>query len=226
MVINHSIKTKERMKRMINGKTWLPEPILTEEVDENINREQLISYTILVLLEQLNARERAVFILKEAFSFSHHEIAKLFSLAPGNSRKILSRAKQKLRPSKKSFHKSEISSSSSIEQYLNIIRRGDLEALKLLLSEDVLLIVDGGEEIKVARAVTHGIDDTAATILFIYKKYQQHLKISVSQVNHQTALLYSKDNEVVICQVFNIATETFEIEAIYSVVDPEKLKHF
>ncbi|MEO6868739.1 MAG: sigma-70 family RNA polymerase sigma factor [Ginsengibacter sp.] len=226
MVINQSIKMKDRMKRMINRQTWLPEPILTEGIDENINDEQLLSYTMLVLLEQLNARERAIFILKEAFSFSHNEIAKLFSLAPGNSRKILSRARQKLHPSKSFSDKSEISSSSFFEQYLDVIRRGDLEALKLLLSHEVSLMADGGEKIQVEKEVILGINATAAMILFIFKKYQQHLKINYHQVNHQPALLYSNDNKVVVCQIFRLETGTMQVDRIYSVVDPDKLNHF
>jgi len=226
MVVNQSIKTKERMKRIMNGQTWLPEPVLTDGVDQNINTEQLLSYTMLVLLEQLNGRERAIFTLKEAFPFSHVEIAKLFSLAPGNSRKILSRAKQKLRLSIKYLDKSEIPSSSFFEQYLDIIRRGDAEALKSMLSDHVIFMADGSAKMQVAQGFTQGINDTAAMILFIYKKYQQHLKISYSEVNHQPGLLYSKNNEVVICQVFRVETGTMQIDAIYLVADPDKLNHF
>ena len=226
MVINQSINMKEGKKRIVEGQVWLPEPIPTEEVDANINRQELLSYTMLVLLEQLNARERAIFILKEAFSFPHSEIAQLFSLAPGNCRKILSRAKQKLSSSKKYLNKPQKISSSFFEQYLDVIGRGDIEALKLLLSNDVSLMADGGEKIQVAQAVTLGVNATSAMILLIYKKYLQHLKISFFEVNHEPALLYSKDNEVVVCQVFRLETGRMQLNAIYSVVDPDKLKHF
>lgn len=48
MVINQAINMKEKMKRLTAGKIWLPEPVFTEGADENINREELLSYSMLV----------------------------------------------------------------------------------------------------------------------------------------------------------------------------------
>lgn len=226
MVINQAINMKDRMKRLAGKTTWLPEPMSTESADENLNREELLSYTMLVLLEHLNARERAIFILKEAFSFSHHEIAQLLSMAPGNSRQILSRAKQKLQAHKKYLDKPKKMSTTFFDQYLDVIGKGDLEALKLLLSNDISLTADGGGKIQVAQEVTVGLSATADLILFVYQKYQQFLKVSYHEMNHQPSLFYSKNGEIVICQVFDLNATSSQVNAIYSVVDPEKLNHF
>ena len=43
---------------------------------------------MLVLLEYLNAKERAVFILKEASDYAHEEIAETLSITVENSRKL------------------------------------------------------------------------------------------------------------------------------------------
>lgn len=224
MVINQAIKTKEQMKRIIGERTWLPEPVSTEGADENLNRDELLSYTMLVLLEHLNAKERAIFILKEAFSFSHEEIAELLSVSPENSRKMLSRAKARLQAKKKHLLKQKRMTPSFLEQYLDVIRRGDLEALKLLLSQDVSLTADGGGKIKVAQEVTVGSEATAGLILFVYQKYQQFLSVTYHEVNHQPALFYYKEDELVICQVFAFEESPLQINAIYSIVDPEKLQ--
>jgi RNA polymerase sigma factor (sigma-70 family) len=226
MVINQSIAMKERMKRLISGRTWLPEPVATEGADERLNREELLSYSMLVLLEQLNARERTVFILKEAFSFSHEEVAEMLSLSAENSRKLLSRARHKLETHKNQLAKPKKMPPSFLEQYLDVIRRGDLEDLKQLLADDVSLTADGGKKIQVAQAVTVGLSATADLILFVYQTYQQHLHVSYGEVNHQPALLFMKDGAVVICQVFAVTASARKVNAIYSVVDPEKLHHF
>jgi len=95
-VVNQSINIKKRRDKINLDKIWLPEPISTEKADDNINREEIISYSILVLLEKLTPKERAVFILKKAFDYSHKDIAETVDLTTENSRKLLNRAKTKL----------------------------------------------------------------------------------------------------------------------------------
>lgn len=92
-VINQSINLKNKKKRIQYGEVWLPEPVATETADKDVHLEEIVSYSMLLLLEKLNAKERAVFVLKEAFSYSHDEIAEFLSSSVQNSRKILSRAK-------------------------------------------------------------------------------------------------------------------------------------
>ena len=53
---------------------WLPEPILTTDVS-TVDSLDSVSMAMLVVLETLSPLERAVFVLKEAFGFSYHEIA-------------------------------------------------------------------------------------------------------------------------------------------------------
>ncbi len=81
-----------------------------EKPDTNINREEIISYSILMLLEKLNPKERAVFILKEAFNYSHTEIADALSFSVENSRKLLSRAKKSLEEMDMNFKPSPMAS--------------------------------------------------------------------------------------------------------------------
>lgn len=63
-VINQSINIKEKNKRIRYGDEWLPEPIATEETDKAIRLNDIAAYSLLILLENLNPKERAVFILK------------------------------------------------------------------------------------------------------------------------------------------------------------------
>jgi len=65
-VINQSINIKNKKKKIVPGDVWLPEPIATEEADTNINLSDIVSYSLMVLMERLNPKERAVFILKPA----------------------------------------------------------------------------------------------------------------------------------------------------------------
>src|SRR5690606_36656887 len=97
-VANLAINFKERQKRQRAAYfgQWLPEPDTGASADHAIEAEGNITYSLLVLMESLTAKERAVFILKEAFDYDHREIAGILEMTEGASRKLLSRAKHRI----------------------------------------------------------------------------------------------------------------------------------
>lgn len=222
-VINQSINIKKRNKKITGDTMWLPEPIATEQADGNINRNEIISYSMLVLLEYLNPKERAVFILKEAFDYSHEEIADTLSLSVENSRKLLSRAKNELKNTDENFKASSTGTSAFLQDYINSIKNGDVKALEQILSNEIAVKTDGGGNIKIVSELVVGLKPVADLMLYVYNTYQKSLSIKFSKINHQPAVLFYKDNMLVNCQVFEI--ENDKIKGIYSVVDPEKLKN-
>ena len=70
-----------RRKREQYMGPWLPEPIITAgtseltKVEERVDAYESISLAFLVLLEQLQPMERAVFLLREVFEYEYAEIA-------------------------------------------------------------------------------------------------------------------------------------------------------
>src|SRR5678815_140619 len=75
---------------------WLPEPVLTSEIESPhvvAQRAESVTLAFLVLLEKLSPEERAVFLLKEVFEYEHAEIADMLAISTENSRQILHRAK-------------------------------------------------------------------------------------------------------------------------------------
>lgn len=222
-VINQSINIKKRNKKIAGDTMWLPEPIATEKADGNINRNEIISYSMMVLLEYLNPKERAVFILKEAFDYSHEEIADTLSLSVENSRKLLSRAKTELKNTDENFKPSSTGTSAFLEAYINIIKNGDTKALEDMLSKEIAVKTDGGGNIKIVNELVVGLKPVVDLMLYVYDTYQKSLSIKFSKINHQPAVLFYKDNMLVNCQVFEI--ENDKIKGIYSIVDPEKLKN-
>ena len=221
-VINQSINVKKKKKTVSTASIWLPEPVSTENADININKEEILSYSILVLLEKLSAKERAVFILKEAFDYSHKEIAETIGFKLENSRKLLSRAKTKLANYRTAKNKSPLKDKSHLKSYIQVMKNGDITALEKLLSKDILLAADGGENIKVVKKLTTGITNASKLLLYVYNAFLNGLEFRISYVNHQPAILYFQNGVLVNCQVFEM--EKMKIRSIYSIVDPKKLK--
>src|SRR3989454_3223230 len=91
-----------RRKRELYVGPWLPEPLLTTETAETgdpekrVETEESISLAFLVLLEQLQPFERAVFLLREVFEYEFAEIASILGKSEAACRRSFSRAKKHL----------------------------------------------------------------------------------------------------------------------------------
>lgn len=219
-VVNHSINLKKRKNKTISNQVWLPEPIDT--ADDRMDHETILSYSLLVLLEKLTPKERAVFILKEAYDYSHKETAEAIDSSIENSRKLLSRAKTKLKGHTLKNERKQPEHGTYLAEYMHAIQNGDTTSLEQLLSNDILLAADGGENIKVVREITTGIRATSKLLLYVYKAFLSGLTFKIGQVNHQPAILYYQNKVLYNCQVFEL--DGHKIRSIYSIVDPEKLK--
>jgi RNA polymerase sigma factor (sigma-70 family) len=225
-VINQSITIKNKRKKLQLGDMWLPEPVDTEEADTNIKLNEIVSYSLLILLEQLNAKERAVFILKEAFAYSHEEIAETLSITVEGSRKLLSRAKLKIDEA----HTPAASSKSGhitpaiLEKFIHAIRSRDTKTLESVLTEDIAFFADGGKSLKVFAKTCTGVPEVADLLTLVFHTYDTGFTVKTGEVNHQPALLYYDGDALKKCQVFGIELETNKIFQVSNVLDPGKLR--
>ena len=224
-VINRAINLKNRNKRISGNEVWLPEPVATEAADTHVKKQEIIAYSMLVLLEHLNARERAVFILKEAFDYSHEEIAETLSITKENSRQLLSRAKRSLAGTDMTANPVAVATNQpSLETYVHCIANGHVEQLTQLLAEEIAVKADGGKKMRVVAELTHGQQPAAALLMYLYSQYQHRYRITIHTVNHQPALLFYDGSNLVNCQVFEWDSRQAKIRNIFSVVDPDKLR--
>ncbi|WP_052705146.1 sigma-70 family RNA polymerase sigma factor [Flavobacterium sp. 316] len=221
-VINQAINLKKKNDRERNQRISLPEPIITNQGESKIEIEEILNYSMLVLLEVLNTKERAVFLLKEAFDYDHEEIANIFSVSVENSRKLLSRAKKKLKQNKPNVVTTTSRDRIYLEKYIEAIRNRDVITLEQMLSEEVKVLADGGTKVNVVAQLTSGINDTIKLITYVFEHYQKGFRIEIDKINHQPALLFYDGTLLMNCQVFEL-NKGGKIINIFSVVDPDKL---
>src|SRR5579859_2057720 len=228
-VINRAINLKKRNARMAGRpEGWLPEPIATDDgADRNLYLKDILSYSLLVLLEKLNATERAVFILKESLDYSHQEIAEVLSITEEHSRKLLSRAKTRLfKPETAAVMKQQQTKAPVLlEQFIDAIRQRDTGRLESLLSEDIAYQADGGGKVRVVSTFTVGAVEVAALLILVHQRLLSEAMTSFAWINHEPALLYHKKQGVVVCQVFHLDDTASRVVSISTIVDPEKLKN-
>jgi RNA polymerase sigma-70 factor (ECF subfamily) len=225
-VINRAINTKKKKRKVIGqSDIWLPEPVATDDAaDRNLYLKDILSYSLMVLLEKLHATERAVFILKESFDYTHLEIAQVLSITEDHSRKLLSRAKAKLFKPGSGVKDRDAYTSVILERYMDAIRRRDTLQLESLLAAEVVHYADGGGKIQVVKKVSTGSAEVAELLIMAYHRYQAHLTIRLTRVNHQAAFAFYDGDRLVVCQVFHIDQDG-KILQVSSVLDPEKLRN-
>lgn len=222
-VINLSINKKKRQQKLITNYPgeWLPEPVDTEGADTAINKKEILSYSLMVLLEKLNAKQRAVFILKEAFDYDHEEIAEVLDISPENSRKLLSRARNQLKQPA-AVDSNSITKAEFLNKYLDVIRKGDTGRLEKMLYEDVLVVSDGGGKAAAFLKPVQGRSNVLALLMGLKNKFFDQVRVEFGEVNHMPALFYLGGDQPVTCQILII--ENDQIVGSYIIRNPDKLK--
>ncbi|MGF9966460.1 sigma-70 family RNA polymerase sigma factor [Bacillus rhizoplanae] len=231
MIVNRCINDLQssRKKRETYVGTWLPEPIVQDvqwDPSEKIIQDDQLSYTFVVLMEKLSATERAVYVLKEALDLKHNEIADLLNITEINCRKVFSRAKKKMNVSfdEEEYTPYEIQQ-DQITRFISALSRGNVQEISETLTSDVTLIADGGGN--VATAINQIISKKRVLSLLsaIATKFFTGKKAQAVTVNNQPGVLILKDEEVVGVFSFAWKQNSNQIEQIFYVVNPDKLKH-
>lgn len=223
--INHAINFKTRQSKKEVFGEWLPEPVSFESADTKLMKDETASYTMLVLLEHLNPKERAAFILKEGFNYSHAEIAELLEISIENSRQLLSRANKQLKEDK--LLPQNLPSNIPIEtlgRYQRALAQANIQEMEDLLVSDIKLNADGGTKIQVIKGTEMGKTATAALLIYVQQQFLHGKAFTFQFLNHQPAICFWKNDKLYNCHILQTNKDGL-IQEIYSIVDPEKLKN-
>jgi RNA polymerase sigma-70 factor (ECF subfamily) len=224
-VINRSINAKKHIsakKQQYIGQ-WLPVPVHTDEdIYKGMDKQHILDYSLLVLLERLNPRERAVFILKESFDFEHSEIAEVLEITTEHSRQLYKRGRQKLESGGLKPSPQNVKTDATVKKLTDAILRADVENVKALLAADVQSYSDGGD-VKAARNIIVGGDHVSKFLKALYSKYFHPGTIVTSEeLNHSPALVFRIGDLIYRCIMLDIHDGV--IENVYIISNPSKLR--
>jgi RNA polymerase sigma-70 factor (ECF subfamily) len=198
---------------------WLPEPIATgpEEIDP-----ETVSLAFLTVLERLTPIERAAYLLHAVFDYSHAEIASMLGRDEATVRQIYHRAKARVTEGRPRFAPSREAHARLLESFAQACARGDVDALRAMLAEDVVAWTDGGGKRRAARNLLCGSDAVSRFFVGLTKKGSvEGRDIAFVDVNGWPALALKLGAKV--DSVLAIQTDGARIYAVYVVVNPDKL---
>ncbi len=217
-----------RRKREQYVGPWLPEPIRTATTSEaadpekRVETEESISLAFLVLLEQLQPFERAVFLLREVFAYEFAEMAAMLGKSEAACRRSFSRAKQHLREHRLRLPASREMHRQLLDGSVQAVETGEMKTLMSLLSQDVILWTDGGGKTRTAALrPIRGRDAVARFSVGTRRFWPRDSHAERAEVNGQPAMLLCSGDQVF--SVLTIDVEAEQIRAIRVIANPEKL---
>ncbi|MFF5975466.1 sigma-70 family RNA polymerase sigma factor [Streptomyces sp. NPDC012769] len=138
---------RARRERTVGA--WLPEPLLDGDPmlgpADTFEQRESVSLAVLTLMERLSPFERAVYLLREAFSYGHAEIAEILDISESASQQHLHRARRRVTAERRG-RDGEVDPASArriVEEFLTAAVSGRTERLVELLTDDATAISDG-----------------------------------------------------------------------------------
>lgn len=227
-----TVTTRLALDRLRRAKTerehysgpWLPEPLNAEAEppETRLERSETLTLSFLLLLERLSAEERAAFLLREVFDYSHAEAAAMLGLSEASCRQRVHRAKLRLREGRPRREVDAATQARLLERFAHALEQPGLDTLRELFAADALHLSDGGGVVLAARRPLHGADRLARLYLQIgLNQRGSTARRELRTLNGLPALLTWIDGKL--HSASWIETDGEHILAIYTLRHPDKL---
>jgi len=126
---------------------WLPEPLLEGDPmlgpADTVEQRESVTLAVLMLMERLSPIERAVYVLREAFSYSHAEIAEILDVTESASQQHAHRARRHVTAERNAHEVDGAATRRIVEAFVDAASSGRTERLVALLTDDATAISDG-----------------------------------------------------------------------------------
>ena len=202
---------------------WLPEPLLTSpDVADDAEIADSVSMALLIVLETLSPLERAVFLLREVFGYSHAEIATALDRSESAVRQAAHRAQEHVSARRPRFDADRSRQREVVERFRAACAGGDLNEMMAVLAPNVTLWADGGGKVSAATRPLHGASNVARWVVGVLAKPQaQGVKAQLALINGEPGLLATFGGVPVGAVTFSIAEG--RVAELRWVVNPDKL---
>ncbi|WP_244976195.1 sigma-70 family RNA polymerase sigma factor [Nocardia huaxiensis] len=196
---------KTRRERAVGA--WMPEPLLDGDPmlgpADTVEQRESVTVAVLLLMERLSPVERAVYVLREAFSYSHAETSEILGITESASQQHLHRARRRITAARNETETDPASARRIVEAFIAAASSGRTEQLIALLTNDATAVSDGAAGLaekliryvtpeQVAHAMRVGIKPTAAKRALAGGTPSIHAAV----INHQPALLFVVEDRI------------------------------
>jgi RNA polymerase sigma-70 factor (ECF subfamily) len=226
--ISIDVLRSARVRREQYVGQWLPEPLLTDPYEDPERSAELadsVSMAALLLLERLGPLERAVFVLREVFGFGFPEVASAVGRSEAACRQLAVRARRHMDAGRPRFEADRREREELAARFFDALREGDVDVLRELLAADVQLVGDGGGKAPQLARITIGAENVARVLASIFAlRVRIGVELEPHEVNGQPGAIF-RDRDGKVLNTLALDILDGQIQAIRSVINPDKLRH-
>jgi RNA polymerase sigma-70 factor (ECF subfamily) len=220
-----------QMRRERAAGDWLPEPLLAGDPmlgpADTVEQRESVTLAVLTLMEQLQPVERAVFVLREAFAYSHAEIAEMLDISEAASQQHAHRAGRRVAAGPVVSEVDRATARRIVSAFVDAAASGRTERLVALLTADATALSDGAglarrwlrlpTPERIAAALRAGFKPTPAKRRLAGRSPTVHAGV----VNGGPALIAALDDRVVGVVVLEVRDG--KVAVVRGMSDPDRL---
>ncbi|MEI9416024.1 sigma-70 family RNA polymerase sigma factor [Mesorhizobium sp. Cs1321R2N1] len=212
------LKSARRQRETYVG-SWLPDPVVEEENEDDV------TLPLMLALERLSPLERAAFLLHDVFGLGFDEVSETIQRDPAACRQLAGRARSHVRTARPRFHVEKQRGFALAEAFFVASRSGDMKTFGAMLAADVSLHADGGGKRPAAIEPIFGLDAVIKAqedLTPLFRKHGSKL-VRFGFINGLPGFITIEADGEFSTTALDI--EEGKITAIYVVRNPDKLRH-
>lgn len=207
---------------------WFPEPLLEDPYQDPERAAELadsVSMAALLLLERLTPAERAVFVLREVFGFDFPAVAAAVGRSEAACRQLAVRARRHMEAGRPRFEADRAERAELASRFCDALRDGDVDSLRELLAADVQMAGDSGGKAPALARTVFGVDSVARLLASVFPLLADiDGRMEPREVNGEPGVIM-RDRDGNVAAVLTLEILDGRVQAIRSVVNPDKLAH-
>lgn len=213
-----------RRRREVYVGPWLPEPLPVGGDDDPFAAAataESLTLGFLTVLERLEPVERAVFLLHDVFGYPFADVAASVDRTEAAARQIARRARERVQAERTRVDADPERAEQLAGAFLGAVVEGDVDALRRLLTDDVLHLSDGGPNRRAARRPVVGADRVARLLVNLAGRIQPGTQVDPVRVNGELGWYATVDGrpELVLVPSFRDG----RVATVLAVLNPDKL---
>ncbi len=209
---------------------WLPEPLedtpdaLDSGPQAQLEYAQNVSVAFMLALERLSPLERAAFLLHDVFDENFDEVGLRLGRSAAACRQLATRARAHVRAAQVRMDVQQEQAQQLLAALVQTIQSGDVAALTDMLSQDAVMLSDGGGVVSAVAQPLHGGALIAKALVGFTKPHNpKDFTLRFTYLNGLPAVVLSGlQGRVLQTTTLQVAPDG-HIDAIYVVRNPEKL---
>ena len=163
-----------------------------------------------------------VFLLTDVFGYPSTEVSAAVRKSPAACRQIAARARKKLHPS--GLRRPTVADRAVIDRLVSAVAGGDISTAMALMSQDVVLVTDGGPDRHAARRPVVGPWRVSRFLVNVAKRIAPGTEIEPVTINSAAGFrLRDPSGSEDAAIAFDFTDDV--ISAIWMVSNPDKLSH-